>query len=31
MQVTAEILGIAMVIVIAGAIVVHAVYGMKDE
>lgn len=31
MQITAEILGIAMVIVLAGAIVVHAVYGMQDE
>ena len=31
MQITAEILGIAMVIVIAGAIVVHSVYGMQDE
>lgn len=31
MHITAEILGIAMVIVVAGAIVVHAVYGVKDE
>ena len=31
MQITAEILGIAMIIVVCGAIVAHAVYGVKDE
>ena len=31
MQITAEILGIAMVVVLAGVIVVHAVYGVQDE
>lgn len=31
MLITAEILGIAMIIVICGVIVVHAVYGVKDE